>query len=52
MRHFYRLSEFSKEEINGFLDTAAQYKQNPYRSRCLDRHYFHLGVFWESHPLF
>src|SRR4029450_2387828 len=21
------------------------------RPRCLDRHYFHLGALWESHPL-
>ena len=37
MRHFYRLSEFSVEEINRFLDVAFQFKQSPYRSRCLDQ---------------
>jgi N-acetylornithine carbamoyltransferase len=37
MRHFYRLSEFSIEEINRFIDQATLFKQEPYRSRCLDR---------------
>jgi len=37
MRHFYRLSEFSIEDVDGFIDQAARFKQEPYRSRCLDR---------------
>jgi N-acetylornithine carbamoyltransferase len=37
MRHFYRLSEFSSEEINHFLDQAALFKKDPYRSRCLEK---------------
>lgn len=35
MRSFYRLSEFSREEINGFIDRAAQFKKEPYASNCL-----------------
>ena len=37
MRHFYRLSEFSSEEIGRFLDKAVEFKKDPYRSRCLER---------------
>ncbi len=37
MRHFYRLSEFSIDEIHRFLDRAVELKKNPYGSRCLDR---------------
>ncbi|MBI4583511.1 MAG: N-acetylornithine carbamoyltransferase [Planctomycetes bacterium] len=36
MRHFYRLSEFSMEEVQRFLQRAAEFKLNPY-SNCLDR---------------
>ncbi len=37
MRHFYRLSEFTSEEIRAFLDKAVEFKRDPYRSRCLER---------------
>jgi len=37
MRHFYRLSEFFIDEINRFLDRAIEFKENPYRSRCLEK---------------
>ncbi|MGH9360668.1 MAG: N-acetylornithine carbamoyltransferase, partial [Thermoanaerobaculia bacterium] len=36
MRHFYRLSEFTIDDINRFLDRAAEFKKDPRGSRCLD----------------
>jgi N-acetylornithine carbamoyltransferase len=35
-RHFYRLSEFSVDEIQQFIDRAIEFKRDPYIN-CLDR---------------
>jgi N-acetylornithine carbamoyltransferase len=37
MRHFYRLSEFSIDEVNRFIDRAIELKGDPYSSRCLEK---------------
>jgi len=37
MQHFYRLSEFSIDEINRFLDRAVEFKRDPYCSHCLEK---------------
>ena len=37
MRHFYRLSEYTKDEVQRFLDRAKDFKRDPHCSRCLDR---------------
>jgi N-acetylornithine carbamoyltransferase len=37
MRHFYRLSEFSRDEIERFIDEAEAFKKDPHRSRRLER---------------
>ena len=36
LRHFYRLSEFSVDEVQSFIDRAIRFKQDPYPN-CLDR---------------
>lgn len=35
-KHFYRLSEFSSEQIQRFIDRAIEFKNDPYKN-CLER---------------